>query len=308
MTDLAATGATVTDAATFCSDLSAGAGEPLAGTAPRTDHWLLVEVRGLWEADALDSPGLPPPARAALDRFLAAVPHSRVLLVRQAARRDRPGVRVFRVDGREGSESIVAWELAAPEELATLDLAGGLGGVPVDDPLLLVCTHGRRDACCARSGPGVVAALEQEVDPSWVWQSSHVGGHRFAANLVWLPHGIYLGRLDEGEMPALGDAVRAGRIRLAHLRGRASYPPAAQAAAAALYERLGVNFLGAVTLVAVEAGEADEAGGGDGATSVRLRAAGAEHLYRVRPEPAPALVVSCGGEPEPQVRLAATPV
>ena len=33
-----------------------------------------------------------PAARAALDGFLAAVPHSRVLLVRQAARRDVPGV------------------------------------------------------------------------------------------------------------------------------------------------------------------------------------------------------------------------
>ena len=305
MTDAAVTDAGVTDAAAFCSDLSAAAGEPLAGTAPRTDHWLLVEVRGLWETDALDSPGLQPPARAALDRFLAAVPHSRVQLVRQAARRDVPGVCVFRVDGREGSESIVAWELTALDELATLDLAGGLGGAPVDDPLLLVCTHGKRDACCARIGSRVAEALEQEVDPSWVWQSSHLGGHRFAANVLWLPHGLYLGRLDEGEMPALGDAVRAGRIRLAHLRGRASYPPAAQAAAAALYERLGVNFLGAVTLVAVEAGARD--GDSDGAATVRLRAAGDEHVYRVRPEPAPALVVSCGGEPEPQVRLVATP-
>ena len=286
----------------FCSDLSAAAGEPMAGTAPRTDHWLLVEVRGPWEPDVLDSPGLPPAARAALEGFLSTVPHSRVLFVRQAARRDLPGVCVFRADGREGSESIVAWELAALEGLPSLDLAGGGGAAPVDDPLLLVCTHGRRDACCARSGPGVVAALEQEVDPSWVWQSSHLGGHRFAANLVWLPHGIYLGRLDEGEMPALGDAVRAGRIRLAHLRGRASYPPAAQAAAAALYERLGVNFLDAVTFVAAEAG------GSDGETIVRLRAAGDEQVFRVRSQPAPALALSCGAEPEPQVRLGVTPV
>lgn len=294
-----------------CADLSAAAAEPLAGTAPRTDHWLLVEVRGAWESDALDSTGVTPAARAALDGFLAAVPHSRVLLVRQAARRDLPGVCVFRVDGREGSESIVAWELESLDELASLDLggggggAGGAGGVTVDDPLLLVCTHGKRDACCARSGPGVVAALEQEVDPAWVWQSSHVGGHRFAANLVWLPHGLYLARLDEGEMPALGDAVRAGRIRLAHLRGRASYPPPAQAAAAALYERLGVSAVDAVTLVGVEAGED---GVGDGVSTVRLHAAGGEHVYRVRAEPAPALVVSCGGEPEPQTRLVATPV
>lgn len=286
----------------FCSDLSLAAGESLTATAPRTDHWLLVEVRGQWEPDALDSPGLPPAARAAVDRFLADVPHSRALLVRQAARRNQPGACVFRVDGREGSESIVAWELASLEELPMLDLAGGAGGVAVDDPLLLVCTHGRRDACCARIGPRVVEALEQEVDPSWVWQTSHVGGHRFAANLVWLPYGVYLGRLDESEMPAVGDAVRAERIRLAHFRGRASYPPAAQAAAAALYERLGVNFLDAVTLVAVEAGA------GDGATTIRLHAAGDEHVYRVQAEPAPAIVTSCGGEPEPQTRFVVTPV
>ena len=37
----------------FCSDVSLDA-EPLAATASRVDHWILVEYRGLWAHDAVD--------------------------------------------------------------------------------------------------------------------------------------------------------------------------------------------------------------------------------------------------------------
>lgn len=299
----------------FCADLSAAAGEPIAATAPRTDHWLLLEARGLWESEALDSPGVPAAAREAAAAWLAATPNGRVVLIRQPVRRDVPGAFAFLVDARAGHERIERRELASLEELGEVlvpgalggpdgaGAAGGpgtLGGAVVDGPLHLVCTHGKRDACCARIGLKVVAALEACVPPEQVWQCSHIGGHRFAGNIVWLPHGVYLGRVAPEDVPGVAAALQAGRIPLAHLRGRASLPPAAQAADCELRGRLGLDGVGAVALAGLE--EEPPAG-----ALVRLAASGAEHRVRVTREPAPPVLVSCGGEPEPQQRHRAVP-
>ena len=66
-----------------CSALSAG--EPLAGTAGRTDAFLLLEVRGAWERDALDSLAERP--AAVIRSWLDATPRSKALLVRRPDRR-----------------------------------------------------------------------------------------------------------------------------------------------------------------------------------------------------------------------------
>ena len=46
-------------------------------------------------------------------------------------------------------------------------------------PLLLVCTHGRRDACCAQFGRPTAMALARRYGTA-VWETTHVGGDRFA--------------------------------------------------------------------------------------------------------------------------------
>jgi hypothetical protein len=63
-----------------------------------------------------------------------------------------------------------------------------------------------------------------------VWEASHVGGDRFAGNLVVLPEGIYFGRVGPGDVPRLLAAYAAGDIDLPFYRGRACYPFAVQAA------------------------------------------------------------------------------
>ena len=78
---------------------------------------------------------------------------------------------------------------ASAPELAERDLkelAAGIMpsfGVVWDDPLYLVCTHGKRNVCCARLGGPLAQALAAR-HPGQVWETTHVGGHRFAANLV----------------------------------------------------------------------------------------------------------------------------
>jgi hypothetical protein len=142
------------------------------------------------------------------------------------------GVRVYYADVRPGQEHLVTTLVAEQDELCTLSLgdASDPAWTPVRDPLYLVCTHGKHDTCCAVRGRPVVAAFAKALPPGRVWECSHVGGDRFAGNLVALPSGLYLGRVDPAEAAEIIERVDSGRIPLRNLRGRSSLSTAVQAA------------------------------------------------------------------------------
>ena len=112
----------------------------------------------------------------------------------------------------------------------------------------LVCTNGARDPCCAIRGPAVAQALER-VRPGQVYECSHLGGHRFAANVLVLPDGLCFGRLDARSAPALADELDAGRLPLEHLRGRTTYEPEQQAAEILIRRRLELAGIDDLALV-----------------------------------------------------------
>ena len=103
---------------------------------------------------------------------------------------------------------------------------------PLDvDKLIFVCTHGLRDACCAKHGTEFLARLREEApEHITVWESSHLGGHRFAAVVVAYPGARWYGRLIPDDAPALINAVQQNTVLLDHYRGNAGLPPALQVA------------------------------------------------------------------------------
>ncbi|MGV9306760.1 hypothetical protein ACWDLG_25610 [Nonomuraea sp. NPDC003727] len=58
----------------------------------------------------------------------------------------------------------------------------------------------------------------------------HVGGDRYAANLVCLPHGIFYGSMSQAAAIAAVNAYRSGEVILDRYRGRAGIPEPLQAA------------------------------------------------------------------------------
>ena len=123
-------------------------------------------------------------------------------------------------------------------------------------PLALVCTQGRHDLCCATEGRPVVtaAALRPDVD---VWECSHLGGDRFAANLLWLPSGYLFGGLSASNVDGVVQSVLMGSVVLAHFRGRCGDTPAAQAAQHHLLQRLGEKRPERIEIVSVESTPAE---------------------------------------------------
>ena len=218
---------------TFCSEVSLENAELLAGTASRVDHWILVEYRGLWGYDAVAASGLSDAVKRRLREQRDARPNTKLLFVRRPHRRDHPVLSVFWGSSPQRDGELFHAEIERYDELFDLDLTVA-GGSRLDHPLLLVCTHGKHDRCCARYGRPLYEALEEAAEDDWVWQTSHVGGDRFAGNVVFLPDGLYFGRVAPADAWSVLDEYLAGRIDLDHYRGRSAYTFAEQAAEVAI--------------------------------------------------------------------------
>jgi hypothetical protein len=232
----------------YCRDAALENAEPLVGTASRVDHWILVEYRGLWNRDVLPGSGLSDQVKQRLREQAAARPHTKLLFIRRTERRGRPELRVFWGSSPERGAALFHAELESHDDLLDLDLTAP--GSPFESPLLLVCTHGKHDPCCARHGRPLYQALTELVEDERVWQVSHVGGDRFAGNLIALPQGLYFGRVAAAEAWAVLDEYLAGRIHLGHYRGRCAYSFAVQAAERAVRESAGLLGIGDLELVA----------------------------------------------------------
>jgi hypothetical protein len=150
-------------------------------------------------------------------------------LIRRYGRIDRAVPRRWAmVDSRLGRESVRWGELPTDEHLLEV-LAGRDQGSPSDEPIYLICTHGRHDPCCAVRGRPTAAALAA-VHPDRTWECSHVGGDRFAANLVLLPHGLFYGHVPPTRAAELVSRYDEGQVVPDLLRGAGALPPQVQAA------------------------------------------------------------------------------
>ena len=92
----------------FCSATSLAREEPLAATASRIDHWILIEYRGAWQRDVLGGSLLSPRLKAHLREQLALLRPSRLLFVKQPERRAEHGRRVFLATSTPGGASCAA--------------------------------------------------------------------------------------------------------------------------------------------------------------------------------------------------------
>lgn len=234
-----------TESQPFCCQVARDRHEPLAGTASQVDRWLLVEQNGPWGPEVPPRSRLDDVARTALMRT-ARRAGARLLFIRRPApppdtdrdrrrslmrRGPRPPVArsVFFADSAVGNERLRHRTVHTDDELAGLRLDDGTGWPAARQPLLLVCTHGRHDRCCSIRGGAVARALAAEF-PMLTWESSHIGGDRFAANMLLLPTGQYLGRVPTEQAVAVAAEVLAGRVPLRYDRGRSRVSTVAQAA------------------------------------------------------------------------------
>jgi hypothetical protein len=253
-----------------CSTLSRLLGEPLAGTAPIAKSWILLEQPGPWGRKALTQSHLDRDFGAALETAAAAHGARAALIRRPGPHPDdhRGGQRrIWIASTRPGATWLLGGLVDDVKELGNLSWPGiehgDLGLVqeslpalePQTDPVLLVCTNGRRDVCCASFGRPLVTTMHQR-SPGRVWETTHLGGHRFAPTAAVLPYGIVHGRLDVSSASHVFDEASAGRLVLAGYRGRSTFDGPGQVAEVAVREATGLTGLDDVDVAAVESTDA----------------------------------------------------
>jgi len=267
-----------------CSAIAEQLGEAIAGTVDQRRRWLLIEDHSAWGSEAVAD----------------------LIGSEAAATAKRPGLRVQLVRRREGppetdaprritfidtdARTMATRQIASPAEVDVEAAAGAAVdelGQPVSGPIFLVCTNGKRDACCALRGRALMTELSA-IEPEAVWETTHLGGHRFAANLVCLPDGIVYGRVSPGDGARLVELYRAGRLDPALLRGRSAWPAPAQAAEVELRTALGLDGVDELRLLGVDVE-------GDAAT-VTFGLDGSTHRLKMRAHRGEPRPTSCRGD------------
>lgn len=219
-----------------CADAAESRDEALAGSASRADRFVLIEFPTPWPHKAMDV--LADEMRTALATAVEAA-SAKVLLIRRPGEKTQ-GRRQWAVyDVRQRRSLWGHWstetDLGALVEAVTSAPTAGWAA----EPVVLVCTHARHDACCGVRGRPVAIALAA-ARREQVWECTHVGGHRFAANLVLPLDGTYYGRVAADTVIDVVDAhVEKSQIAAEYLRGFSWMAPAAQAVAVEAHRRWG---------------------------------------------------------------------
>jgi hypothetical protein len=276
----------------FCAAQSRANDEPVFGTVAHIRSWVLLEYPSVWRHDAIeDSRLLAAPVRS---RLLGM--GDRALLIRHDHHR-RERLECFFVQSSDPVRMTRAL-LRDYDELAGLSSSAGdaVGGVT-----FAVCTHGRHDRCCAKFGIPLSCAFRDLVGER-AWQCSHVGGDRFAGNVVVFPYGVYYGRATPEDVPEIVRRSDAGEVWMPGYRGRSCHPRAVQVAdyfARRESGRLRIDEFRPVDRVTIE----------PGVTRVRLAARSDATVHRVEFRTAVSLLrqrLTCEAEEEstrPQYEL-----
>lgn len=272
---------------------SAATHESLPGTAKTGGVFVLLEHLHGWGRDVLDGDAFGPDLTADIKAHLKKT-DSQLQLIRKPGRSAGHQLRrrLYIVFCELGVIETLLVE--SPAAILRLDLTGpGRNRAElVEHPIALVCTHGKRDMCCALKGRPVAAAMQTCFFGNEIWESSHTKGHRFAPSMLLFPWGYSYGRLNA---PAAIDMLKhatLGEMFLPGNRGRGVFDAPGQVAELAVAKLLldASEPLSPGTLMVVADGEfARIVGHPDGRKwRVMLEK---QHIEEI--------IASCGDDPKP---------
>ena len=279
-----------------CYENSLNANEEMYGTAPRVDVWFLLEYRGHWTGKAFNDSKIPKAVKSFLNKQLKAIPNSRLQLIKKHKNSDKH-LKFYLALSNETKPRLYEFNLIDYEDLLFLKIKKILKSKKYlsDEKIFIVCTNGEHDTCCGKFGMPVYLDIEAGKDGPHTWETTHLGGHRFAGTFVCLPHGLYYGRIRVGEAAEkIMEDYRCGQINLRSLRGRTCYDKDVQAAEYFLRRETGNTGLSGFSFK-------DKTDNKEG-TTIRFEDTSEKKVREVRLrryDNTQKLIKSCGDEPSP---------
>lgn len=287
---------------TLCSLDSLEADEEMYGTAPRVDVWLLLEYRGRWSGSAFKDSKIPKAVKSHLDNALKSISNSRLQLIKKHDNNDAR-LKFYIAVSKEKKPRLYEFELSSYDDLLSLDIKRSMRSKKhiCAEKKYIMCTNGEYDICCGKFGKPVYLDLAKGKYGPHTWETTHIGGHRFASTFVCLPHGVVYGRVREGMVAEhLIDEFEHGKIKLPSYRGRSCHSYEVQAAEYYLRKETGITDIPGLIFKNLKKD--------DKKSVVRFLSApdNGTHKVRIRQDKnALKIIKSCGEKPSyiPQFRL-----
>ena len=273
-----------------CSDVEV---EPLPGTAKPGSVYVLFEWPEAWPRDVMGDAALGEELTAKLAPKLEEH-NATLLLIRHPTREGRniSDHHLYLVFADEAVTEVK--HVDSPDELLDLDLSGpGRNGAERRDrPLLLICTHAKRDRCCAVKGRPMVNELHARhpfgPGNDMVWETSHIKGHRFAPTMLLMPWAYSFGRMNVEATDAMLTDASEGLYFVPGNRGRGTLGPVEQVAELAV----------AAEVPGARYGQFEVAASDDGSALVTDTASGQVYEVQLEQRPVSGVVDSCGKPPK----------
>lgn len=273
-----------------CSDVEV---EPLPGTAKPGSVYVLFEWPEAWPRDVMGDAALGEELTTKFAPMLEAH-DATLLLIRHPTREGRniTDHHLYLVFADEAVTEVK--HVDSPEELLELDLSGpGRNGAERRErPLLLICTHAKRDRCCAVKGRPLLNELHARhpfgPGNDVVWETSHIKGHRFAPTMLLMPWAYSFGRMNIEATDAMLADASEGRYFVPGNRGRGTLGPAEQVAELAV----------AAEVPGARYGQFEVAASDGGSAQVTDTASGQVYEVQLEQRPVSGVVDSCGKAPK----------
>ena len=273
-----------------CSDVEV---EPLPGTAKPGSVYVLFEWPEAWPRDVMGDAALGEELTAKLAPKLEEH-NATLLLIRHPTREGRniSDHHLYLVFADEAVTEVK--HVDSPDELLELDLSGpGRNGAERRErPLLLICTHAKRDRCCAVKGRPMVNELHARhpfgPGNDVVWETSHIKGHRFAPTMLLMPWAYSFGRMNVEATDAMLTDASEGLYFVPGNRGRGTLGPVEQVAELAV----------AAEMPGARYGQFEVAASDDGSALVTDTASGQVYEVQLEQRPVSGVVDSCGKPPK----------
>lgn len=204
----------------------------MIATAAPALRWLLVEDPGPWGPDAHPTGTIARGVAGELRRQ-ATAQNARLVLIRRheslhAAH--EPGPRRYAWATCTPGATATRWHRARTDnDLSAIADPRDAPSIEGPSTIYLTCTQGRHDVCCALWGRPIARQLAA-LRPDASFECSHMGGDRFAANVVVLPWGLVYGQVELGDVDLVVEETEAERMVPRLLRGRSWYASPIQAA------------------------------------------------------------------------------
>ena len=209
----------------YCSVLTKQSGEPLAGTATFAKHFVFISwPKKYWQYEALEAKGGFPQGLKKWMKEQSKVNGKISIRLASRAGLTDDKVDIFIYPEKCCYSNVFPHEIPAVLESHFQDgKTSSSSAVKIEQEQIFICTHGRHDKCCAKFGQELADKMRYHVSRQKtavdVWESSHLGGHRFAPTMIDFPAGRAYGQLSPDEITKFLECRKVGQVYGSAYRG-----------------------------------------------------------------------------------------